>query len=81
MFSKTFFLQADPDFFEYFINHPLISIGAIILAIGFLEIGSKFLKWIELTIKDDFICKILIILSMIGLLFLYFAIIHQFKEY
>lgn len=80
MFLNVFFLQADPEIFEYFINHPLISIGAIILAIGFLEIGSKFLKWIELTIKDEFICKILIILSMIGLVFLYFAIVYQFKE-
>lgn len=75
----TFFLQADPAAFEYFLNHPLISIGAIFLAVGFLQIGSKLMKWIEHTIKGDFLSRILIILSIIGLLFLYLAIVYQFK--
>lgn len=76
----TFFLQADPEAFEYFLNHPLISIGALVLAVGFLQIGSNLMKWIEHTIKDDFFSRILIILSIIGLLFLYLAIVYQFKE-
>ncbi len=80
MCSKIFFLQADPAVFEYFLNHPLISIGAIVLALGFLQIGSTFMKWIERTIKDDFISKTLMIISMIGLVFLYLAIVYQFKE-
>jgi hypothetical protein len=80
MCSKIFFLQADPAVFEYFLNHPLISIGAIVLALGFLQIGSTFMKWIERTIKADSISKSLMIISMIGLVFLYLAILYQFKE-
>ncbi len=80
MCSKIFFLQANPAVFEYFVNHPLISIGAIVLALGFLQIGSTFKKWIEKTIKDDFISKSLMIISMIGLVFLYLVIVYQFKE-
>ncbi len=80
MCSKIFFLQADPVVFEYFLNHPLISIGAIVLALGFLQIGSTFKKWIERIIKDDFISKSLIIISMIGLVFLYLLIVYQFRE-
>ena len=80
MCSKIFFLQANPAVFEYFVNHPLISIGAIVLALGFLQIGSTFKKWIEKTIKDDFISKSLIIISMIGLVFLYLLIVYQFRE-
>lgn len=80
MCSKIFFLQANPAVFEYFVNHPLISIGAIVLALGFLQIGSTFKKWIEKTIKDDFISKSLMIISMIGLVFLYLLIVYQFKE-
>ena len=78
--SKVFFLQADPAALEYFLNHPLISIRALVLAVGFLQIVSKLMKWIEHTIKDDFFSRILIILSIIGLLFLYLAIVYQFKE-
>ena len=80
MCSKIFFLQADTAVFEYFLNHPLISIGAIVLALGFLQIGSTFKKLIERTIKDDFISKSLMIISMIGLVFLYLLIVYQFKE-
>lgn len=80
MFSNTFFLQANSAAFEYFLNHPLIAIGALVLAVGFLQIGSNLMKWIEHTIKDDFFSKILIIISIIGLLFLYLAIVYQFKE-
>ncbi len=80
MCSKIFFLQANPAVFEYFVNHPLISIGAIVLALGFLQIGSTFKKWIEKTIKDDFISKSLMIISMIGLVFLYLLIVYQFNE-
>jgi hypothetical protein len=80
MCSKIFFLQADPAVFEYFLSHPLIFIGAVVLAIGFLQIGSTFMKWIERTIKDDFISKSLIIISMVGLVFLYLLIVYQFKE-
>ncbi len=79
MFSKIFFLQTDTAVFEYFLYHPLISIGAVVLAVGFLQIGSTFMKWIERTIKDDFLSKSLIIISMIGLVFLYLAIVYQFK--
>ena len=78
--SKIFFLQADPAAFEYFLNHPMISIGSLVLALGFLQIGSKLMKWIEHTIKDNFFSRILIILSIIGLLFLYLAIVYQFME-
>jgi hypothetical protein len=80
MCSKIFFLQANPAVFGYFVNHPLISIGAIVLALGFLQIGSTFKKLIERTIKDDFISKSLMIISMIGLVFLYLLIVYQFKE-
>jgi hypothetical protein len=79
MFLSTFFLQADPAAFEYFLNHPLIFIGALVLAVGFLEIGSKLMKWIEHTIKDDFFSRILIIISMIGLLFLFLALVYQLE--
>lgn len=74
-----FFLQADSETVEFFLKHPLESIGAIILALGFLQIGSNFIKWIESTIKDEFNCKILIVFSMITLAILYFAILNQFE--
>ncbi len=80
MYSKIFFLQADPEAYSFILNHPLISIGAIVLALGFLQIGSTFKKCIERTIKDDFISKSLMIISMIGLVFLYLVIVYQFKE-
>ena len=80
MFLNTLFLKADPEAFEYFLNHPLISVGAVVLALGFLQIASNLMKWIKHTIKDDFISKILIILSIIGLVFLYLTIVYQFKQ-
>lgn len=76
----TFFLQANPASFEYLLNHPLISIGALVLAVGFLQIGSKLMKWIEHSIKDNFFRNILILLSIVGLVFLLLAIVFQFKE-
>ncbi len=78
--QNIFYLQADPGAFKYFLNHPLISIGAIVLALGFLQVGSNFMKWLESTIKDKDVFKLLVILSTIGLVFLYLAIIFQFKD-
>ena len=80
MLLTIYYLQSDPEAFKYFLNHPLISIGAIILAIGFLHIGSNFLKWLEGTIKDKGILKVLCIISIFGLMILYFAILYQIKE-
>jgi hypothetical protein len=80
MLLTIYYLQSDPEAFKYFLNHPLISIGAIILAIGFLQIGSNFLKWLEGTIKDKGILKVLCIISIFGLMILYFAILYQIKE-
>lgn len=74
-----FFLQADSETVKLFLKHPLESIGAIILALGFVQIGSNFIKWIESRIKDEFNCKILIVFSMILLAILYIRILHQFE--
>jgi len=74
-----FFLKADSETVEFFLKHPLESIGAIILALVFFQIGSNFIKWIQSTIKDEFNCKILIVFSMITLAILYFVILHQFE--
>ena len=78
--TSIFLLQADAETFKYILNHPLNSIGAILLGLGFLQIGSNFIKWLKRTIKDEFICKILRILSMIGFALLYFAIIYKFNQ-
>ncbi len=80
MFLTIYSLQTDPESFKYFLNHPLISIGAIILALGFIQIGSNFLKWLKGNIKDESVLKVLGIISIFGLIFLYFAIIYQIKE-
>ena len=77
---SIFLLQADSETFKYIINHPLNSIEAIVMALGLLQIASNFIKWLEKTFKDEFICKFLIILSMIGFAFLYFAILYKFNE-
>jgi hypothetical protein len=78
--QNIFYLQADPGAFKYFLNHPLISIGAIVLALGFLQVGSNFMKWLEGNIKDESVLKVLCIISIFGLMILYFAILYQFKE-
>jgi len=77
---SIFLLQADAETFKYILNHPLNSIGAIVMALGFLQIASNFIKWLERTIKDEFTCKLLIIFSMIGFAFLYFAILYKFNQ-
>jgi len=80
LFLTVYSLQADSESFKYFLNHPLISIGAIILALGFIQIGSNFLKWLKGNIKDKGVLKVLCIISIFGLMILYFAILYQFKE-
>ena len=64
----------DAEFIQYILDHPIISIGAIILLLGSIQIWTMFSKWVEKTIKDEFIAKAIIVLGLISLMILFSAI-------
>ncbi|MEY4586749.1 MAG: hypothetical protein RIT05_1167 [Bacteroidota bacterium] len=58
----------------------MAAIGIVVIGIGCLKIAEMFFKWLEKTIKDEFISKGIGILALFLIIFLFISLSYKLIE-
>jgi F0F1-type ATP synthase membrane subunit a len=70
----------DAQLVDFLIKNPLVAIGIVVIGIGCIKITEMFFKWLEKTIKDEFIGKGIGILALFLIMFLFIALCYKLVE-
>jgi hypothetical protein len=70
----------DAQLVEFLLNNPMAAIGIVVIGIGCLKIAEMFFKWLEKTIKDEFIAKGIGILALFLIIFLFISLSYKLIE-
>jgi F0F1-type ATP synthase membrane subunit a len=70
----------DAQLVEFLLNNPMAAIGIVVIGIGCLKIAEMFFKWLEKTIKDEFISKGIGILALFLIIFLFISLSYKLIE-
>jgi multisubunit Na+/H+ antiporter MnhG subunit len=63
---------------NFLIENPILCIGAFFLFVGCLEIGHRYSKWAEKTIKDELYSKISIIFGWVLISIIAFCFLNNY---